>query len=464
MRIIDSDLLSVQEARICAENASAAQKKMAEFSRERIDKIVEGIANDLELHLMELAHLSHEETEYGNRHHKYLKNKFVCNQLRRELRELRCLGIIHEDREKRTMDVGVPLGVVVGLCPPTSPVSTAIFKTLIAVKSGNAIVFSPPPIAKQTSFRVLNLIIESAKNHGLPCGAISYLNTISYAGTVELMQHKAVSVIVNTGVSELLEPALKSGKKVIYGSPGNGPVFIERTANIQRAVKEIIQSKTFDNGVVAAAEHSLVVESCISEAVKRELRQNGAFFMTNSQSEALGEKLFSKDGGLNSEMIGISAVRLAKRAGFHVPDDTRLLISEQKYVFHENPYAKEKLCPVLAYYVEEDWENACEKCIELLIGERQGHTLVIHSENEEVIRQFILRKPVARVLVNTPAVFGGIGLTTNLFPSMTLGSGALGSGITSDNVSPMHLVYIRKVGYGVRDVSDFPLYTQGDLP
>jgi len=452
MKVIDSDLLSVQEARICAENASAAQKKMAEFSSARLDKIVEGIASDLEPHLKELAHLSHEETEYGNPQHKYLKNKFVCNELRRQLRTLRCLGVLNEDREKRTMDVGVPLGVVVGLCPPTNPVSTAIFKTLIAVKSGNPIVFSSPPLAKKTSFRVLDLIIESAEKHGLPQGAISYLNTISEAGTIELMRHKAVSVIVNTGVSELLDPALQSGKKVIYGGPGNGPVFIERTANIEKAVQDIIQSKTFDNGIVAAAEHSLVVEACISEEVKRELKKKGAFFLTAQQSEALGEKLFLRDGRQSDEMIGLSAARLAKRAGFHVPEDTTLLISEQKYVFHENPYAKEKLCPVLAYYVEEDWENACEKCIELLIGERQGHTLVIHSEDEEVIRQFILRKPVARVLVNTPAVFGGIGLTTNLFPSMTLGSGAVGCGITSDNVSPMHLVYIRKVGYGVRDV------------
>jgi acyl-CoA reductase-like NAD-dependent aldehyde dehydrogenase len=454
MKVIDSDLLSVQEARICVENAKAAQKKMMELSRERLDKIVEGIANDLEPHLMELARLSHEETEYGVWQHKYIKNKFVCGQLRRELRKLHCIGVINEDREMRTMDVGVPLGVVAGFCPPTSPVSTAIFMSLISVKSGNAIVFSPPIAAKQCSFRVLDLIIESAKNHGLPCQAISYLNTVSHAGAVELMQHREVSVIINTAVSEMLKPALRSGKKVIYGSPGNGPVFIERSANIQRAVKEIIQSKTFDNGVVAAAEHSLVVESCISESVKCELQKNGAFFMTPSQSQALGEKLFTKCGGLNNEMIGISALKLAKRAGFHVPENTKLLISEQKYAFHENPYSKEKLCPVLAYYVEEDWENACEKCIELLIGERQGHTLVIHSENEKVIRQFILRKPVARVLVNTPAVFGGIGLTTNLFPSMTLGSGALGNGITSDNVCPMHLVYIRRVGYGVRNAPD----------
>lgn len=452
--MIDSDLLSVQEARICAENACVAQKTMAEFSGARLDTIIEGIANDLEPHLMELAHRSHEETEFGNWQHKYLKNKFVCNQVRRALRDMRCVGIINENRQMRTMDVGVPLGVVVGLCPPTSPVSTAIFLTLIAIKAANAIVFSPPPEAKQTSFDVLEKIVESAERHGLPSGAISYLNTLSCEGVLELMRHKATAVIVNAGVSKLLEPALKSGKKVIYGGAGNGPVFIERSANIQNAVREIVQSKTFDNGIVAAAEHSIVVDACISDAVRNEFRENGAFFMTPEQSDRLGEVLFTKSGKQCFETIGISAIRLAKRAGFDVPDDTKLLISDQKYVFNDNPYSKEKLCPVLAYYVEENWENACEKCIELLIGERQGHTLVIHSNNEEVIRQFILRKPVARVLVNTPSVFGGIGLTTNLFPSMILGSGALGSGITSDNVSPMNLCYIRRVGYGVREVPE----------
>ena len=452
MKILDIDLLSIQEARILAENANTAQKKMMEFSADKLDKIVEGIANDLEPYLKELAIESHEETEYGNWQHKHLKNKFVCNELRRALRELRCVGIISEDREKRVMDVGVPLGVVIGICPPTSPVSTTIFKTLIAIKSGNAIIFSPHPLAKKISFKLLDIIIESAGHHGLPQGAVSYLSALSPAGTAELMYHPHVSVIINTGVADMLDTALKTGKKVIYGGSGNGPVFIERTANIAKAVEDIIKSKTFDNGIVAAAEHSVVVESCISYEVKAEMKKHGAFFMTEQQSDALGGLIFLKDGTLNSEMIGICAQKLAKKAGFCVSDDTTILVSCQKYAYSDNPYSKEKLCPVLAYYIEEDWQNACEKCIELLIGERLGHTLVIHSQDEEIIRQFILRKPVARLLVNTSAVFGSMGITTNLFPSMTLGSGALGSGITSDNVSPMNLVYIRKVGYGVRDI------------
>ena len=449
---MDSDLVSIQEARILAENAYEAQKKMAAFSAEKLDRILEGIADDLEPHLKDLALASCAETEYGNWQHKYLKNKFVCGYFRRHLRDLRCVGIINEDREKRTMDVGVPLGVVAGLCPATSPVSTAIFKVLTAVKSGNAIVFSPHPLAKQTSCKLLDMVIESAGRHGLPEGAVSYLNALSPAGTVELMQHQAVSVILNTGVPEMLNAALKSGKKVLFGGSGNGPVFIERSADIPRAVDDIISSKTFDNGIVAAAEHSVVVEACISNDVKNAMKKSGAFFMTRPQSDLVGSLLFLNDGSLNNELIGICAPKIAQKAGFHVPGDTKVLVSEQKYVYSGNPYSREKLCPVLAYYIEEDWQNACEKCIELLIGERQGHTLVIHSENEEVIRQFILKKPVARLLVNTPAVFGSMGLTTNLFPSMTLGSGIWGSGITSDNVSPMNLVYIRKVGYAVRTI------------
>ncbi|MCL2699166.1 MAG: aldehyde dehydrogenase family protein [Defluviitaleaceae bacterium] len=449
MNIIDNDLLSIQQARILAENAYEAQKKMTDFSQERLDKIVRFVADEIGRYAEELARLSQEETDYGKQKDKYFKNKFVCNHLKRRLAEMRCVGIISEDREKQVMDVGVPLGVVAALCPATSPVSTAIFKTLIAIKSGNAIVFSPHPRARQTSFKAIEIMMEVAGKHDLPEGAISYLHTLSPSGTVELMRHKNTAIVLNTGVPEMLDAALSSGKPVIYGGSGNGPAFIERTADIRQAVSDIILSKTFDNGIVSAAEHSVVVDAPVADEVKKEMTKQGAYFMSDRESEALGKMFFQSDGTLNTELIGISAGCIAKRAGFSVPEDVKVLVSEQKYVFQENPYSKEKLCPVLAYYVEQDWRSACEKCIELLIGERQGHTLVIHSKDDDVIRQYILRKPVARVLVNTPAVFGSMGVTTNLFPSMTLGSGSWGSGITSDNVSPMNLVYIRKVGYGV---------------
>lgn len=450
MNIIDKDLLSIQESRILAENAREAQKILATFSQEKLDVIVERMAEEIEKYAIELAKLSSDETDYGIWQDKYIKNWFVCNYLRTGLKGMRCVGIIKENLQNKTMDVGVPMGVIIALCPATSPVSTTIYKALIAIKSGNAIIFSPHPRAKDTICKTLDILIQTAEEYGLPEGALSYLHTVTPGGTIELMNHQATSLILNTGVPGMLKAAYNSGKPVIYGGTGNGPAFIERTADIRQAVKDIITSKTFDNGIVSAAEQSIVVDSCIAEEVKRELQCHGAYFMTEEESQKLGSMLFLSDGSADSEMVGKSARELAKRAGLNAPDNVVLLISEQKYVFETNPYSKEKLCPVLAYYIEDDWMHACEKCIELLLSKRNGHTLVIHSKDEEVIRQFALKKPVGRVLVNTPASFGSMGATTNLFPAMTLGSGSAGEGITSENVSPMNLIYVRKVGYGVR--------------
>ena len=450
MNIIDNDLLSIQESRILAENAREAQKKLATFPQEKLDMIVECMVQEISKHACELAKQSSEETDYGIWQDKYIKNRFVCEYLQDGLRGMRCVGIIREDQINKTMDVGVPVGVIAALCPATSPVSTTIYKALIAVKSGNAIIFSPHPRAKNVMSKTLDILIGIAQENGLPEGALAYLSTVTQGGTAELMNHPATSLIMNTGVPGMLKAAYQSGKPVIYGGAGNGPAFIERTADIRQAVKDIILSKTFDNGIVSAAEQSIVVDSCIDAEVKRELKSNGGYFMTEDESQKIGALLFQADGTLDSEMVGKSARELAKKAGFYVSDNIVLLLSEQKYVFDKNPYSKEKLCPVLAYYIEDDWMHACEKCIELLLSERNGHTLVIHSKDEEVIRQFALKKPVGRVLVNTPATFGSMGATTNLFPAMTLGSGSAGEGITSDNVSPMNLIYVRKVGYGVR--------------
>jgi acyl-CoA reductase-like NAD-dependent aldehyde dehydrogenase len=454
MNIIDNDLLSIQEARILAENAREAQKQLAAFPQKKLDEIVERISEEIFKHIRELAMLSSEETDYGRWQDKYIKNKFVCEYLRTRLREMTCVGIIAEDPQKKTMDIGVPIGVIIGLCPATSPVSTTIYKALIAIKSGNAIIFSPHPRAKNTIGKTLDIIIRAAEGYGLPEGALSYLHTLTRSGTLELINHSATSLIINTGVSSLLQASYNSGKPVIYGGNGNGPVFIERTADVRQAVRDILDSKSFDHGVVAGAEQSVVVDRSIAAEVKREFQSSGAFFMTKDEEQKLISVLFRSDGSIASEMIGKSAQELAKRAGFFVSDNTSVLVSEQKYVSATNPFSKELLCPVLAYYIEDDWMNACEKCIELLINEKNGHTLVIHSRDEMVIRQFAIKKPVARILVNTPATFGSMGATTNLFPAMTLGSRSAGAGITTDNVSPMNLIYIRKVGYGVRKTEE----------
>ncbi|MFW5488281.1 MAG: aldehyde dehydrogenase family protein [Desulfovibrio sp.] len=450
--IVDNDLLSIQQARILSENACMAQKKLATFTQEQLDAVVECVADAVAEHAHELAVMSCEETDCGRVEDKWFKNRFVCTRVREQLRGMRCVGIIGEDESNRLMDIGVPVGVVVALSPFTSPVSTTIYTALLAIKSGNAVIFSPHPAARKSIRWALDIIINAAQAHGLPEGCLTYLETVTKSGTQELMNHPATSLVLMTGVPGMLESARGSGKPVIYGGTGNGPAFVERTADIAQAARDIVMSKTFDNGIAPSAEQSVVVDACVSDQVRQALAENGAHFMSNEESRKLASLMFDSNGCRKPGSIGRSAEILAKRAGFFVPDGTTMLVADRKYVTDNDPYSRELLAPVLAYYVEDDWMHACEKCIELLLHERNAHTLVIHSGNEEVIRQFALKKPVGRLLVNTPASFGGMGITTNLFPAMTLGSGSAGSGITADNVSPRNLIYTRKVGYGVRRV------------
>ncbi|WP_407311421.1 acetaldehyde dehydrogenase (acetylating) [Desulfosporosinus sp. SB140] len=454
MNRIDNDLLSVQEARILVENAREAQKVLAAFSQEKLDKIVGHMAGAVCKHARELAVMSCEETGFGKWQDKFIKNVFASDFLYKNIKDMKVVGIVSEDTEKKTMDIGVPVGVIAALPPSTNPASTTIYKALIAIKSGNAIVFSPHPKAKRTITKALEILIRAAEESGMPSGAIGYLRTLTIDGTTALMNHKDTSLILITGVPKLVRAAYSSGKPTIYGGPGNGPVFIERSADLKQAAADIIASRTFDNGIVSASEQAIVAEECIADEIRRELRDNGAYFMSEQESEQLGRLFFCPDGSINPEIVGRTALELARRSGLCVPQETKVLISEQTYVSSTNSYSREKLCPVLAFYVEKDWLNACEKCLELLINEGMGHTLVIHSNNENVIREFALKKPVSRVLVNTPATLGGIGATTNLFPALTLGCGAAGGGFTSDNVSPLNLINIRKVGHGVRKLED----------
>lgn len=451
---MDIDLLSIQEARILIENAREAQKILAAFPQEKLDGIVKCMASEASKYARELAVMSSEETGFGKWQDKWVKNIFASDFLYQKIKNMKVVGIIAEDQENKTMDIGVPVGVIVALVPSTNPVSTTIYKALIAIKSGNAIVFSPHPKADKTIGRVLDILIRAAEDSGLPPGALAYLHTITTDGTVELMKHKDTALLLVTGVPKMVKAAYASGKPVIYGGPGNGPAFIERSADIKQAAADIIASRTFDNGIVSASEQSIVVEACIADEARLELKRNGAYFLTEKDSEELSQLFLRPDGSINPEIVGKSAVDLAQKIGLSLPDDVKVLVSEQKYVSPTNPYSREKLCPVLAFYIEKDWLNACEKCIELLLNDGRGHTLVIHSRDDHVIREFALKKPVSRVLVNTPSALGGIGATTNLFPALTLGCGAAGGGFTSDNVSPMNLINIRKVGYGVRKLED----------
>lgn len=451
---LDYDLCSVQEARVLLENGREAQRELITFSQEKLNAIVEAMVEAAYLHAKELSIMSAEETGLGKSEDKYIKNIFASRYLWSQMKDMKAVGIISEDVQKKTVDIGVPIGVIAAFPPCTSPVSTTVYNALIAIKAGNAIVFSPHPRAQRTIARALDILIGAGEKAGLPDGALSYLSMVTLNGTKELIKHGITSLILSTSTPRLLPYIHRSGKPAIYGGPGNGPAFIERTADVPQAVRDILFSRTFDNGIISASEQSIVVEACIAEKVRNELISQGAYFLSPEESHRVGKALFHRDGRINLECVGRTAVQIAEQYNISVPVGTRVLVSEQKFVDLCNPYAKEKLCPILAFYVEKDWRNACEKCIELLCNQGLGNVLVIHSRDEAIIREFSLKKPVSRVLVNTPATLGGMGATTNLFPAFTLGIGAAGGTITSDNVSPMNLVNIRKVGYGVRKVSD----------
>lgn len=437
------------------ESAREARESMLTFPQEKLDHIVGVLAMAAKEMAEELAVMSAEETGYGRWQDKFVKNTFICETLPKQLDPMTCVGILNEDHALKTMDIGVPVGVIAALTPAVSPVSTAIYNVLIAVKSGNPIVIAPHERAKKVTGRLLNRLQEAGKSCGLPEGAIGYLKTVTTAGALELIHHPAAAMVINTGVPELCKKAAECGKPYIYGGTGNGPVFIERSADVRQAVADIIASRTFDYGIVSAAEQYMVVDSVIAADVKAEMVRNHAYFMNSEEEKMLIDLLWLESGTADTEIMGRPADWLARRAGFEVPDSTTVLVSEQKYISERNPFAKELLCPVLAYYIEHDWMHACEKCMSLLVNESHGHTLVIHSRDLEVIRQFACKKPVGRVLVNTPATLGSMGATTNLFPAMTLGSITSGAGMTADNVSPMNFIYVRKVGYGVRKAEEF---------
>ena len=460
MVALDKDLQSRQLARELVRNAKQAQKEFATFSQEKIDSIVKHIAIESALHAEELAKMANEETGFGKWQDKVLKNTFASMRVYEHIKDLKTVGIIYDDKVNKVMDVGVPLGVITALVPSTNPTSTIIYKTLIALKAGNAIVFSPHPNAKACSFRTLEIVKKAALEAGAPAGIVDAVTMLTLEATKELMHSKDVSLILATGGEGMVRAAYASGTPTISGGPGNGPAFIERSANIKQAVSDIITSKTFDNGVICASEQSIIVERCIYNEVHRELLAQGAYFMNEEEAKRMASMLLRANGTINPEVVGKDAITLSQRAGFAVPANTRVLIALQDTVSPKNPYSREKLCPILGMYIEEDWQSACHRVVDLLTNEGLGHTLVIHTQNEDVIRQFSLEKPVNRILINTPAALGGIGATTNITPALTLGCGAVGGGSSSDNVGPMNLLNIRKVGYGVRSIEDLRQPTQ----
>ena len=450
----DRDLQSIQEVRNLITNAKKAQEAYASFTQAQVDHIVEEIAKAGAAHAEELAKMAVDETGFGVWQDKILKNLLGSTMTYDSIKDMKTVGIIRDDPAAGIFEVAVPMGVVAALIPSTNPTSTVLYKSIISLKAGNAIVISPHPNAKKSILRTVEIVKDAARRAGAPENLVQCITIPSMEGTGALLKDRRIGIILATGGEAMVRAAYSSGNPALGVGPGNGPAFIEKSANIPLAVKRIFDSKTFDNGTICASEQSVVVERCSKDAVMAELTRQGGYFMNAEESEKVSKFILRANGTMNPAIVGKSAARIADMAGISIPAGTRVLISEQTTVGKKNPYSREKLCPILAFYVEDDWHAACERCIEILNNEGVGHTMTIHSENKEVIRAFALRKPVSRLLVNVAAALGGVGATTSLPPALTLGCGAVGGSATSDNITPLNLMNIRRVAYGTKELSD----------
>jgi acetaldehyde dehydrogenase (acetylating) len=445
----DRDLTSIAEARALAKRAKQAWLELAEFSQEKIDAIVDAMAAAATAHAEVFARLAVEETGYGVVEDKIQKNLFSSEKVYHFIRPMKTVGVIARHEDRRVVEIAEPFGVVAAVVPSTNPTSTAIYKILISLKARCAVVLSPHPAAVRCITRVAEVMEEAARRAGAPAGAINWMTTVTLEGTQELMKHRDVAVILATGGMGLVRAAYSAGKPAYGVGPGNAPAFIERTADVKKAVRDVVTGKTFDNGVLCSSENSVVVDEPIADAVKREFEAQGGYFMSKAEMDALARVLISPQRLPNPALVGKAATIIAHKCGITVPAETRVLLAPLEGVGRDYPLSIEKLCPVLSYYIVSDWREGCERCKQILRYGGMGHTMSIHSQNDAVILEFGLKKPAFRIIVNSPTTHGSIGLTTGLDPAMTLGCGGYGGNITSDNISPRHLLNIKRLAYEI---------------
>ena len=443
----DRDLTSIHEARTLARRAKQAQLQLAEFSQEQIDAIVDAMAAAATARADASARLAVEETGYGVVADKVQKNLFASQRVYEFIRPMRTVGVIRRLDDRGVVEIAEPFGVVAAVVPSTNPTSTAIYKILIALKARCAIVLSPHPAAVQCITDIAQTMIAAARRAGAPDGAICVMSTVTIEGTQELMKHRDVSVILATGGMGLVRSAYSAGKPAYGVGPGNAPAYIERSANVSKAVQDVVTGKTFDNGILCSSENSVVTDEVIVDQVREVFTAQGGYFLSPAEVDAVGRVLVSPQRLPDPALVGKPATHIAQVAGIDVPSGTQVLLAPLDGVGRDYPLSIEKLCPVLSFYVVKDWRDACERCKDILAYGGMGHTMAIHSQDHEVILQFGLKKPAFRIVVNTPTTHGSIGLTTGLDPAMTLGCGGHGGNITSDNISPIHLLNIKRLAY-----------------
>src|SRR5918911_1435597 len=448
---VDKDLVSVQQARDLVEAAHRAQVELAGFDQAKIDRICEAMARAALREAARLGAMAVEETGYGIPVDKQEKNRFAAEDVWNYFKRLRTVGVVSESKD--VMEIASPRGVVAAIIPSTNPTSTAIFKCLIAIKSRNAIVLSPHPSAARCINETVKVMREAAVKEGLPAESIACMTTSTIEGTEALMKHKKTAVILATGGIGLVRAAYSSGKPAFGVGPGNVPVFVERTANVAKAVQDILTGKTFDNGTICASEQAVVCDAPVEREVREQFRVQGGHFLSPSEADQLAKVVATPQRSLNPAIVGRSVEFIAKLAGLSVPPGTRCLLADVGGVGRDYPLSMEKLSPLLAFYVEDGIEKGAARCFEILSYGGMVHTAGVHTRSREAAVAYGKEMPASRVCVNTPTTHGAIGFSTALPPSMTLGCGSWGGNVTSDNVSPLHLMDIKRVAFETRPVA-----------
>ena len=444
------DLISQQEAREAVEAAHLAWKMVAKFDQAKIDRICEAMANAALAEAARLGLMAHEETGFGNANDKREKNRFAAEDVWNYFKNLKTVGVVRD--LGNIVEIASPRGVVAAIIPSTNPTSTAIFKIIISIKSRNTIVLSPHPSAARSIAETARIMREVGVREGLPPDAICCLTTSALEGTETLMKHKKTAVILATGGTGLVRAAYSSGKPAFGVGPGNVPCFIERTANVEKAVSDILTGTCFDNGTICASEQSVVCDAPIESQVREQFKKQGGHFLNLTEAEAVGKILLTDQRTLNAKIVGKSAEYIANLAGISVPSGTRCLLADCSGVGRDFPWSIEKLSPTLAFFVVNGVEQGANKCEEILQFGGMGHTAGMHTQSREAAIRYGEQMPASRVIINSPTTHGAIGFSTDLSPSMTLGCGSWGGNVTSDNVSPIHLMDIKRVAFETKSV------------
>ena len=436
------------DLKLIIERAKKAQKIYATFSQEQVDKIFKAAATAADKMRIPLAKMAVEETGMGVVEDKVIKNHFSSEYIYNKYKNTKTCGIISEDKANGIKLVAEPIGVIAAVIPTTNPTSTAIFKSLLALKTRNALVFSPHPRAKKCTIEAARIVLEAAVKAGAPDGLIAWIDEPSVELSGALMHHEDIDMILATGGPGMVKAAYSSGKPALGVGPGNTPAVIDETADIKMAVSSILLSKTFDNGMICASEQSIVCVQDVYDEVKKELEYRGAYILNKSEREKVGSTVI-KDGRVNAAIVGQPAYKIAQEAGIEVPEDTKVLIGEVTDICEEEPFAHEKLSPVLALYKAKDFEDAVQKAYDLVDFGGAGHTSVLYTDERKSDRIDFFGKKLhtCRILINTPSSHGGIGDLYNfkVNPSLTLGCGSWGGNATSENVGVHHLLNIKTV-------------------